>query len=296
MFRSRFATPVGFATTLALATLVGCSAPTGECRRDADCPPGEVCQSGECVQDDDDGPTPTGETLTLDLGGGVSMELVRISAGTFRMGSENGSTDETPVHSVTISRDFYVGRYEVTQTQWRAVMVDNPSHFEGCDSCPVEMLSWEDAVGFCNALSGNTGYGIRLPSEAEWECACRAGTITKYSFGDDADELGNYAWHPGNSSSQTHEVGTKLPNAWGLHDMHGNVWEWCNDWYGTTYYRDSSSSDPQGPSSGTSRVVRGGSCINDCDDYHRSAGRSKSEPDDRGETSGFRVAAGTEQN
>ena len=238
-------------------------------------------------------PSPTGETLTLNLGGGLTMELVGIRAGTFMMGSDEGFSNEQPVHSVTISRDFYIGRYEVTQEQWEAVMGKNPSDFQGCDICPVDNVSWEDAVAFCDTVSAGTGYPIRLPSEAEWEYACRAGTATEYSFGDDASALGDYAWYSDNSGSRTHEVGSKLPNCWSLYDMHGNVGEWCNDWYDSAYYGVSPSTDPAGPSAGVHRVIRGGPWLSD-EDVLRSAARYEYWPGARGDDVGFRVAAGAE--
>jgi formylglycine-generating enzyme required for sulfatase activity len=259
-----------------------------------------TCESGETSSNcpaDCDGQTPTGETLTLDLGGGVTMELVRIPDGSFMMGTD--STDyqwleySRPVHSVTISRDFYIGRYEVTQAQWEAVMGDHPSYFDGCDDCPVEVVSWEDAVDFCDTLSAMTGYDIRLPTEAEWEYSCRAGTTTEYSFGDDESDLGDYAWYDNNSGSQTHDVGGKLPNPWGLYDMHGNVWEWCED-----VWHDDYSGVPSDGSAWTTggdsslRVVRGGAWSS-YDFNLRSANRVGSRPDTRYNGSGFRVAAGT---
>lgn len=240
----------------------------------------------------DDGPTPTGETL--DLGGGVSLELVRIQAGTFLMGSDSPEAqgNEQPVHSVTISRDFYIGRYEVTQAQYEAVMGDNPSFFDDCGGdCPVEQETWEDAVDFIDALIAMTGYELRLPTEAEWEYACRAGTTTEYSFGDDDDLLDDYAWYH-LSADETHAVGQKLPNPWGLYDVHGNVWEWCNDWYDDDYYEVSPSVDPAGPASGTFRVLRGGSWF-EFAFVLRSPIRRPSLPVARSQLSGFRVAVGT---
>ena len=240
----------------------------------------------------DAGPTPTGETWTLRLGGGVTMEFVRIPAATFVMGGNQGDSREQPVHEVTISQDFYIGQYEVTQAQWEAVMGDNPSHFAGCDDCPVEQVSWDEAVDFCDTLSATTGYDIRLPSEAEWEYACRASTTTGYSFGDDESELGNYAWYASNSSAQTHEVGGKLPNPWGLYDMHGNAWEWCED----TWHEDYSGAPTDGSAwttggDSSKRVLRSGSWdspgTNLRSTYRHGNGRY--EHDGRG----FRVAAGT---
>ncbi len=242
-------------------------------------------------------PEPGGETLILDLTGGVTMELVRIPGGTFQMGTD--STDypwlehSRPVHSVAISSDFYIGRYEVTQAQWQAVMGSNPSYFSGSGDLPVEQVSWNDAVAFCNALSGITGYDIRLPSEAEWEYACRAGTTTDYSFGDDVADLGDYAWYSGNSGDTTHEVGTKLPNSWGLYDLHGNVWEWCADVWHNNYA--GAPSDGGAWTTGgdpTHRVQRGGSWLNFGNPYYlRSAERA--EGAGFGDNQGFRVAAGS---
>ena len=241
---------------------------------------------------DDDRParTPTGETLTLDLGGGVTMELVRIPGGTFMMGSDHYHFPwEMPVHSVTISRDFYIGRFEVTQAQWEAVMGDNPSYFDGCDNCPVESVSWDDVVEFCETLSSMTGYDIRLPTEAEWEYACRAGTTTEYSFGDDRNDVGDYGWYRDNSSDQSHEVGGKLPNAWGLYDMGGNVREFCKDnWHNN--YNGAPSDGSAWTGSAFRHVSRGGS--RQSYDYElRSAERSGGGSPWSG--GGFRVAAGT---
>jgi formylglycine-generating enzyme required for sulfatase activity len=150
--------------------------------------------------------------------------------------------------------------YEVTQQQYEKVMGTNPSTTKGPQN-PVEKVSWNDAVEFCRKLSAlpaekSAGYVYRLPTEAEWEYACRAGTQTAYSFGDSESELGDYAWYDKNAGGTTHPVGSKKPNAWGLYDMHGNVFEWCQDWYGS--YPSGSVTDPTGESSGSHRVVRGG--------------------------------------
>jgi formylglycine-generating enzyme required for sulfatase activity len=191
----------------------------------------------------------------------IGMEFALIPAGEFLMGSDKGKDpeahdDETPLHRVTISRPFYLGKYAVTQAQWEAVMGSNPSYFKG-RSNPVETVSWDDVQKFIWSLNIQEGNGCyRLPTEAEWEYACRAGTTGVYSYGDDAGSLGHYAWYAGNSGKKPHPVGQKEPNAWGLYDMHGNVWEWVQDWYDD--YSSASVTDPKGPASGSYRVLRGG--------------------------------------
>jgi formylglycine-generating enzyme required for sulfatase activity len=184
--------------------------------------------------------------------------FVRIEPGEFMMGSESGDADadEKPVHRVRISRPFEMGKYEVTQAQWEAVTGSNPSYFKGAD-LPVERVSWDDAQQFIQKLNAqNDGHIYRLPTEAEWEYACRAG-----STGDYAGNLDAMGWYDKNSGHKTNPVGQKQPNAWGLYDMHGNVWEWCQDWYGENYYAQSPGADPQGPASGSGRVTRGGGWI-----------------------------------
>ncbi len=186
----------------------------------------------------------------------IGMAFVYIPAGTFRMGSADGEPDERPVHQVTLSRPFYMGKYEVTQAQWQKVMGSNPSFFQGDLRHPVESVWWTDVQEFIrklNAMEGKTLY--RLPTEAEWEYAARAGTATAYSFGDDASKLGQYAWYKDNAGGRTHPVGQLQPNPWGLYDIHGNVWEWVQDWYGR--YPAEAVIDPQGPPSGTHRLRRG---------------------------------------
>ena len=186
----------------------------------------------------------------------AAMEFAWIPAGEFRMGSTSSRADddERPRTRVRISRGFYLGKYEVTQELWHAVMGTNPSHFSGCARCPVEEVSWDDAQAFVERLNGRSaGTSYRLPTEAEWEYAARAGTR-----GDDyAEDLDAIAWHEGNSGERTHPVGQKTPNAWGLHDMLGNVNEWVQDWYGI--YPGGRVADPRGPSAGKHdlRVYRG---------------------------------------
>jgi formylglycine-generating enzyme required for sulfatase activity len=221
----------------------------------------------------------------------IGMEMVWIPAGTFRMGSENGDAFEKPVHRVTISQGFYMGKYEVTQGQWQAVMGTNPSYFKDCGSnCPVEQVSWEDAQEFIRKLNArNDGYTYRLPTEAEWEYAARAGTT-----GDYYGNLDSIAWYDGNSGNTTHPVRQKQANAFGLYDMSGNVWEWVQDWYDDKYYSRSPATDPAGAGSGQGRVVRGGSWRSYAS-YTRSANRYGDTPPLRSYGSGFRVAAARRQ-
>jgi formylglycine-generating enzyme required for sulfatase activity len=171
-------------------------------------------------------------SFTENLPNGITLEMVSLPAGEFLMGSpdsdSDASDDEKPPHQVKVN-SFAIGKYPVTQAQYEAVMGTNPSYFKNNPQNAVERVSWNDAQAFCQKLSQITGKTYRLPTEAEWEYACRAGTTTRFYFGDDANQLGDYAWYDGNSQDETHPVGQKKPNAWGLHDMIGNVWEWCED-------------------------------------------------------------------
>lgn len=215
----------------------------------------------------------------------IGMRFRRIPAGTFMMGSETGSRDEVPVHAVRISEPYCLGVTEVTQSQWKAVMGDNPSYVLGSANHPVEMISWDDAVSFCKKLTQmDDRYDYRLPTEAEWEYACRAGTT-----GDYHGSLDQIAWYSENSHTTTHPVATKQANPWGLYDMSGNVLEWCQDWYDGDYYRQSPADDPAGPKQGEYRVLRGGA--EHCNrKFCRSAQRFMAPPDDRsGYTYGLRV-------
>jgi len=259
------------------------------------------------------------KNLTNSLG----MTLVRIEPGSFLMGSSKDQidhlmrvfpdckrewfNDEQPQHTVKVTHPFYLGTHQVTQGQYQAVMGENPSYIKGSDDLPVENVSWLDAVKFCNKLSEREkrtpfyrivgakvtvagGNGYRLPTEAEWEYAGRAKSTTLYPFGDDASKLGEHAWSDGNSERKTHPVGQKLPNAWGLYDMLGNVWEWCADGYDEKYYASSPSADPPGAPEASHRVIRGGSWFYypwDC----RLAYRSWRMPEYRNDYLGFRLAA-----
>jgi formylglycine-generating enzyme required for sulfatase activity len=234
-------------------------------------------------------PKPSPATLTLDLGNGVKMNLVLIRPSRFIMGSPDSEQgrkpDESPQHEVTISKPFYMGVTEVTQAQYEAVMGTNPSEFKGLTN-PVDSVTWEGAVEFCRKLSEKTGKAVRLPTEAEWEYACRAGSKMRFSFGDSDSVLRDYAWYGSNSGRKTYPVGQKKPNAWGLYDMYGNVWEWCADWYGD--YPKGAVTDPQGTASGSQRVLRGGSW-GDGPDGCRAAGRRGNIPGIRSYFCGFRV-------
>jgi len=231
----------------------------------------------------------------------IGMKLVLIPKGTFMMGSpesEEGRKENETQHEVTISEDYYLGVYEVTQAQYEKVMGKNPSYFQGAKvgnenaDLPVESVSWDDTVEFCKKLSDlpeekKAGRLYRLPTEAEWEYARRAGSKTAYSFDDEEGLLPEYGWFKRNSSGRTHTVGILEPNAWGLYDMHGNVWEWCSDRYGE--YPQGAVSDPSGPKEGSIRVVRGGSWNGGAADC-RSAFRFGGAPSFRGYSLGFRVA------
>ncbi len=217
----------------------------------------------------------------------VGMAFISIPAGEFLMGSADGDADERPVHRVRISHPFYLGTYTVTQGQWQAVMGSNPSRFTGDPQRPVEQVSWDDVQSFLqtlNAREGGTRY--RLPTEAEWAYAARAGSTTAYSFGDDAAPLGQYAWYGDNAGRTTHPVGQRQPNAWGLYDMHGHVWEWVQDWYGA--YPAAPAVDPQCPAAGADRVIRGGGWLNSARGC-RSASRPKARPGYRAAYLGVRL-------
>lgn len=203
-------------------------------------------------------------TSRLRLGDGVTLELVRVPAGEFMMGSPaseaNRHSNEGPRHLVRIDRPFYMGRYEVTQAQWVAVMGENPSWYPGED-LPVNRVSWRDAQAFCEQLSQRSERKVRLPSESEWEYACRAGSQGAYCYGNEVERLSEYAWYVAGDPGKPQAVGGKKPNAWGLYDMHGNVWEWCADRYHVTYEDapNDGSAWRGGPEGESGRMLRGGS-------------------------------------
>ena len=212
----------------------------------------------------------SGNALTISVKNGISIEMVKVEAGSFNMGAtpemQAPYEVEKPVHRVTLTNNYYIGKYEVTQALWQAVMGSNPSYFKG-DDLPVEQVSWNDCQDFISKLNAMTGKRFRLPSEAEWEYAARGGKKSRGYQYSGSNTLGDVAWYEGNSGSKTHAVGTKQPNELGIYDMTGNVWEWCQDWDGS--YSSSPQTNPTGAASGSFRVDRGG-----CWDY--SAGYCRS--------------------
>jgi sulfatase modifying factor 1 len=232
--------------------------------------PGTLALLQGCKRKDpnDAAKTPNGAPSESKTESGV--EMVQLPGGFFTMGDED-EVDAKP-HEVFVS-SFYIDKYPVTQEEYRRVMGDNPSRWKASKN-PVEQVSWSKAARYCNARSGLEGLqpcydlntwecdfdadGYRLPTEAEWEYACRAGTKTKYFFGNEPSKLQNYAWFDKNSGKKPQPVGQKLPNPWGLYDMYGNVWEWCNDFYKVDYYQESPQENPKGPKAGDNKVVRGG--------------------------------------
>lgn len=222
----------------------------------------------------------------------TGMEMIFVKGGCYQMGDTvgGGDADEKPVHEVCVG-DFYMGKHEVTQGQWKRIMANNPSHFSGCgDNCPVEQVSWNDVQDYIRRLNSQSGKNYKLPTEAEWEYAARSGGKSEKWAGTSIESsLGDYAWYRSNSSSKTHPVGQKQPNGLGLHDMSGNVWEWCQDWYGDKYYSQSDRNNPSGPSSGSDRVNRGGSWLINAA-FTRAAIRNWSNPVYRFNDLGFRLA------
>lgn len=191
--------------------------------------------------------------------------MVFVKGGCYQMGDTfgDGDSDEKPVHEVCVD-DFYIGKYEVTQGQWKEIMGSNPSYFKNCgDNCPVDNVSWDDVQYFINKLNQKKGKKYRLPTEAEWEYgAGSGGKKEKFAGTSSETELGEFAWYGSNSGKQTHPVGQKKPNGLGLYDMSGNIWEWVQDWYDSGYYNTSPRNNPTGLNGGSIRVLRGGSRSN----------------------------------
>ena len=211
-------------------------------------------------------PIANSDNITIPVKDGISIDMVRVEAGTFTMGAtaemKDPNDDEKPTHRVTLTNDYYIGKYEVTQALWKAVMGNNPSNFKG-DNLPVEKVSWDDCQEFISKLNRITGKTLRLPTEAEWEYAARGGNNSRGYQYSGSNNLSDVAWFRGNSGGKPHAVGTKQPNELGIYDMSGNVDEWCQDWYWYGAYSSSSQVNPTGANSGSYRVCRGGSwgCI-----------------------------------
>ena len=234
-------------------------------------------------------PVTNSDNISIPVKDGISIDMVRVEAGTFTMGAtpemKNPDGDEKPTHQVTLTNDYYIGKYEVTQALWQTVMGNNPSKFKG-DNLPVEQVSWDDCQEFIRKLNRITGKMFRLPTEAEWEYAARGGNKSRGYQYSGSNNLSNVAWYDDNSGWGTHAVGTKQPNKLGIYDMSGNVLEWCQDWYGE--YNSSSLVNPTGANSGSYRVIRGGSwrgaaliCRSSC--------RYNYAPGDRGYDLGLRL-------
>jgi formylglycine-generating enzyme required for sulfatase activity len=227
------------------------------------------------------------KTYTNSLG----MEFILIPAGEFMMGAvrqdKEAGNDEKPQHKVRITKPFYIGKYPVTQGDWEKLMGNNPSRFKA-KRAPVESVSWNDCQEFIRKINQNKTY--RLPTEAEWEYSARGGSTGSsiYTYGNDPNKLGEYAWYSENSGDTTHPVGQKKPNSFGLYDIIGNIFEWCGDLYDKDYYKNSSSADPKGADKGENRVLRGGSWGNDASNS-RLSGRNSYNPDYRFNFIGFRL-------
>jgi len=242
-----------------------------------------------------------GDEVKIDLGQDVVIEMMRIESGEFDMGSsvmeESRYPSDEYLHRVRITKPFYMAKHEVTQALWVLIMDNAPSVFTTNTNLPVDNVSYEDCQEFISRLNKRVpGGGFRLPTEAEWEYACRAGTATRYCHGDNGAQLGEYAWYDNypHEKAETHPVGTKKPNEWGLHDMHGNLWEWCQDWYGEYELPAGGAiEDPVGPAGGECRVLRGGS-YRSYEGRCRSARRTWYIPSTRQRHFGLRLARGVQ--
>ena len=230
------------------------------------------------------------DVITIPVKDGICIEMVKVEGGTFMMGAtsemKNPNSNEKPVHQVTLTNDYYMGKYEVTQALWQAVMGSNPSEYKG-DNLPVETVSWNDCQKFISKLNSLTGRMFRLPTEAEWEYAARGGKESRGYQYSGSSNISDVAWYDENSGSKTHPVGTKQANELGIYDMTGNVWEWCSDWYSS--YSSSSQTNPTGSDSGSARVSRGGGWFNDAS-YCRLSVRFYYTPDSRLDILGLRLA------
>ena len=229
-------------------------------------------------------------TISIPVKDGISIEMVKVEAGTFMMGATSEMKplykDELPVHQVTLTNDYYMGKYEVTQALWQVVMESNPSYFKG-ENLPVEEVSWDDCQKFISKLNSMTGRKFRLPTEAEWEYAARGGKKSKGYQYSGSNNLSDVAWNDENSGGKTHPVGTKQANELGIFDMTGNVWEWCQDWKG--FYSSVSQANPTGADSGLDRICRGG-CFNDFKGFSRSSFRDGCVPGGFKDSLGLRLA------
>ena len=273
------ATCAVFVMTAVAGLIVGCSTNSAAKAADRGDAKGAAPPSHQAAADQ--------KVTTINLGEGVTMDLVFVPAGSFMMGSEKGHVNEKPVHKVTITKPFFLGKFEVTQEQWQAVMGTNPSRFKG-PKRPVESVSWDDCQIFLKKLTEKMpGRKFGLPAEAQWEHACRAGTATELYYGDNPSGMIDYAWWADNTS-ETRPVGEKKPNAWGLYDMYGNVWEWCADWWAE--YTASEAINPAGPASGSCRVLRGGAWSSPVEICHSASRIIYFAPGYRHRIAGFRVA------
>ena len=234
-------------------------------------------------------PVTNGDNISIPVKDGISIDMVRVEAGTFTMGAtpemKNPYSDEKPTHQVTLTNDYYIGKYEVTQALWKAVMGNNPSNFKG-GNLPVEQVSWDDCQEFINKLNKITGKTFRLPTEAEWEYAARGGKKSRGYQYSGSNNISDVAWYDSNSGNKTHAVGSKQANELGIYDMTGNIWEWCHDCYGI--YSSSSQTNPTGATSGSIRMGRGG-CWGSGARYCRSSYRRSDASGNRYHYLGFRL-------